>query len=84
LREAIVGAEATGINQLLLSEACLKLGDFRDAWRAAARAADLAPEQAKFHDDRRAFNIVMKGMWWLARFRSRLGHRLRAFKIKAG
>jgi Flp pilus assembly protein TadD len=84
LREAIVGAEANGISHFLLSEACLKLGDFRGALRAAARAADLAPEQAQVHDDRRAFYIVMKAMWWLARFRSRLDHRLRAFKIKAG
>ena len=84
LREAIVGAEPNGISHLLLSEAYLKLGDFRGAWRAAARAADLAPEQAKVHDDRRAFYIVMKAMWWLARFRSRLDHRLRAFKTKAG
>ena len=53
MREAIVGAEPNGISHLLLSEAYLKLGDFRGAWRAAARAADLAPEQAKVHDDRR-------------------------------
>ena len=84
LREAIVGAEPNGISHLLLSEAYLKLGDFRGAWRASARAADLAPEQAKVHDDRRLFYVVMKAIWWLARFRSRLDHRLRAFKTKAG
>ena len=39
LREAIVRAEASGTTYLLLSEACLKLGDFRGALRAAARAA---------------------------------------------
>ena len=77
-------AQNQTMSHLLLSEAYLKLGDFRGAWRAAARAADLAPEQAKVHDHRPLFYIVMKAIWWLARFRSRLDHRLRAFKTKAG
>jgi tetratricopeptide (TPR) repeat protein len=77
LQEAIVRAEADGITHLLLTEACLKLGNFTCAWRAARRAVELAPEQAQIHGDQwRALDIVMKVMWRLAWLRSRLNHRL--------
>jgi tetratricopeptide (TPR) repeat protein len=38
LREAIVVAEASPTSHLLLSQACLKVGDFRGALHATARA----------------------------------------------
>jgi Flp pilus assembly protein TadD len=74
LQEADVGAKAGGVSHLLLSEACLKLGDFRGAWRAMARAAELTPKLARVPKDwRRAF--LMKAMWRLARLRARLTRR---------
>jgi tetratricopeptide (TPR) repeat protein len=71
LQQATVDAKANSNRYLLLSEACLKLGDFRGAWHATARAAELT---AKLPKDRRdAF--LMKAMWRLARLRSRLAPR---------
>ena len=75
VREAIGCAEAKDINDLFL--ACMKLGDFRAAWRVVARNAELAPEQAQVDDNRqRAFDIVMNAMQRFARLRSRLDNRL--------
>ena len=73
LQEATVGAKANGISYLLLSEASLKLGDFRGAWRATACAAELAPKLARVPKDRQ-HAFLMKAMWRLARLRSRLEH----------
>jgi tetratricopeptide (TPR) repeat protein len=75
LQEANVGAKANGISHLLLSETRLKLGDFRGAWRAMVRAAELTPTLARVPQDRRQA-FLMKAMWRLARLRSRLEPRL--------
>jgi hypothetical protein len=62
-------------SHLLLGEVCLKLGDFRGAWRATARAAELTPEPVRVPMDRQ-HALLMKAMWRLARLRSRLETRL--------
>jgi tetratricopeptide (TPR) repeat protein len=75
LKKAAAGATANGVSHLVLSEACLKLGDFRGAWRAAARAAELTPKLSRVPKDRRDA-LLMKAMWRLARLRLRLEPRL--------
>lgn len=67
LQQATAGAKASNNSHLLLGEACLNLGDFRGAWRATARAAELTSTLPE--DRQHAF--LMKAMWRLARLRAR-------------
>ncbi len=74
LQQAIGCAEATGTNELL-AEACVKLGDFRGALRAAWRAAQPAPAQGDIQRPQDGFVMLMQTSGRFARLCARLGYR---------